>query len=175
MCQSSDGCSWISSLWSALKCPVMVFEMSVGLARGSSQPGDQTQVSRIAGEFFTAEPPGKPKNTGVGNLFLLQVDIPNPGIEPVSPALQSDYLPTETSGKLGLVKGALLRLVKRARSPENCSSSPFCEFVWSFFQFINTVHFWLFIFFHLVVWYQSPLFFIFYIVSSFFWIRFQSM
>ena len=33
MCQSSDGCSWISSLWSALKCPVMVFEMSVGLVK----------------------------------------------------------------------------------------------------------------------------------------------
>ena len=30
-------------------------------SRGSSQPRDQTQVSRIAGEFFTAEPQGKPK------------------------------------------------------------------------------------------------------------------
>jgi len=27
----------------------------------SSQPRDQTQVSRIAGRFFTAEPQGKPK------------------------------------------------------------------------------------------------------------------
>ena len=31
-------------------------------SRGSSQPRDPTQVSRIAGRFFTTEPPGKPKN-----------------------------------------------------------------------------------------------------------------
>ena len=30
-------------------------------SRGSSQPRDQTQVSRIAGRFFTGEPPGKPE------------------------------------------------------------------------------------------------------------------
>ena len=35
--------------------------------RGSSQSRDWTQVSHIA-----AEPPGKPKNTGVGSLSLLQ-------------------------------------------------------------------------------------------------------
>ena len=41
-------------------------------SRGSSQPRDQTQVSHIAGGFFIAEPQGKPKNTGVGSLSLLQ-------------------------------------------------------------------------------------------------------
>ena len=41
-------------------------------SRGSSQPRDGTQVSHIAGKFFTVSPPGKPKNTGVGSLFLLQ-------------------------------------------------------------------------------------------------------
>ena len=40
--------------------------------RGSCQPRDLTQVSCIAGIFFTAEPSGKPKNTGVGSLSLLQ-------------------------------------------------------------------------------------------------------
>ena len=30
-------------------------------SRGSSQPKDQTQVSHIAGRFFTSEPPGKPR------------------------------------------------------------------------------------------------------------------
>ena len=34
-------------------------------SRGSSQPRDQTQISRIAGRFFIAEPQGKSKNTGV--------------------------------------------------------------------------------------------------------------
>ena len=35
----------------------------IPFSRGSSQPRDQTQVSRIAGRFFTFEPPGKPLNT----------------------------------------------------------------------------------------------------------------
>ena len=29
-------------------------------------------------------------------------DLPDPGIEPGSPALQADYLPTELGGKLAL-------------------------------------------------------------------------
>ena len=41
-------------------------------SRGSSQPRDRTQDSRIAGSLFTAAPQGKPKNTGVGSLSLLQ-------------------------------------------------------------------------------------------------------
>ena len=41
------------------------------LLQGSSQPRDRTQVSHIAGEFLLSEPPGKPKNTGVGSLSLL--------------------------------------------------------------------------------------------------------
>ena len=51
---------------------------------GSSQPRDQTQVSQIAGGFFKAEPQGKPKNTGVCTLSLLQWIFPtqesNPGL-----------------------------------------------------------------------------------------------
>ena len=42
------------------------------LSRRSSQPRDWTQVSHIAGRFFTSWPRGKPRNTGVGSLFLLQ-------------------------------------------------------------------------------------------------------
>ena len=37
---------------------------------------DQAQVSRTAGGFFTAEPQGKPKNTGMGSLSLLQGMFP---------------------------------------------------------------------------------------------------
>ena len=41
--------------------------------RGSSQPRDRTQISHIAGRFFTTSlSTGKPKNTGVGSLSLLQ-------------------------------------------------------------------------------------------------------
>ena len=46
-------------------------------SRGSSQIRDQTQVSHIADGFFLpSEPPGKPKNTGVGSLSLLQGIFP---------------------------------------------------------------------------------------------------
>ena len=44
-------------------------------SKGSSQPTDWTQVANIVGRVFTSLPselPGKPKNTGVGSLSLLQ-------------------------------------------------------------------------------------------------------
>ena len=40
------------------------------------------------------------KNTGVGWHFLLQGNLPNPGIELRSPTLQADSLPSEPSGNL---------------------------------------------------------------------------
>ena len=45
-------------------------------SRGSSQPRGRTQASRIAGNSLSTEPQGKPKNTGVGNLPLLQQIFP---------------------------------------------------------------------------------------------------
>ena len=48
------------------------------------------------------------ENTGMGCHFLLQGNLPNPGIKPGSPALQADSLPTEPPGKPRevLIKGA---------------------------------------------------------------------
>jgi len=46
--------------------------VAIPFSRGSSQPRDQTQVSRIAADSLPAEPQRKPKNTGVGSLSLLQ-------------------------------------------------------------------------------------------------------
>ena len=43
---------------------------------GPSQPRDWAQVSHIAGGFVTSEPPGKPKDSRVGSLFLLQGIFP---------------------------------------------------------------------------------------------------
>ena len=51
---------------------IMLEWVAMPSSRGFSQPGDPTQVSHIAGGFFTIWPPGKPKNTGLGSLFLLQ-------------------------------------------------------------------------------------------------------
>ena len=51
-------------------------------------------------------PPGPPvhgnssgKNIGVGHHFFLQGSFPHPGIQPGSPALQADSLPSEPLGK----------------------------------------------------------------------------
>ena len=53
-------------------------------SRGSFQHRDQTQVSLITGDSLPAEPPGKPKNTGVGNLSLLQWIFPTQELNWVS-------------------------------------------------------------------------------------------
>ena len=42
-------------------------------SRGSSQPRDRAQVSALWVYALPSEPPGKPKNTGVGSLSLLRV------------------------------------------------------------------------------------------------------
>ena len=52
----------------------------------------------LQADSLPAEPPGKPKNTGVDSLSSL-VDLPDPAIEPSSPALQVDSLPAELPGK----------------------------------------------------------------------------
>ena len=39
------------------------------------------------------------QNTGMGSLSLLQGNLPNPGVEPRSPALQANSLPAEPPGK----------------------------------------------------------------------------
>ena len=45
-------------------------------SRGSSQLRDHTQVSTLQADSLPAEPQGKPKNTGVGSLTLLQQIFP---------------------------------------------------------------------------------------------------
>ena len=68
-------------------------------SRGSSQPGIKPRSPALQVDSLPAEPPGKPKNTGVGSLSYLQGNLPDPGIEPGSPALQADSLPAELPGE----------------------------------------------------------------------------
>ena len=49
---------------------------SVPSSKGSSQLRDLIQFSHMAGRFFTSQPPGKPKNIGLGSLSLLQQIFP---------------------------------------------------------------------------------------------------
>ena len=53
-------------------------------------PGTEPRSPTLKADSFPAEPPGKPKNTGVGSPIPSPTDLPDPGIEPGSPALQAD-------------------------------------------------------------------------------------
>ena len=66
---------------------------------GSSQSRGQTQVSCIEGRFFTSWATREAQECWRRKPFPSQVDLPNPEIEPGSPALQVDSLLTELSGK----------------------------------------------------------------------------
>ena len=68
-------------------------------SRGSFQPRDWTQVSHIAGRFFTTWATREAQEYWSGYPILSPADLLNPGIKPGSPALQVDSLPTELSGK----------------------------------------------------------------------------
>ena len=69
--------------------------VAVPSSRGSSQPGIEPRSPAVQAVSLPAEPPGKPRDTGVGSLSLLQRIFPNLGIKPGSPALQVDSLPTD--------------------------------------------------------------------------------
>ena len=72
-------------------------------SKGSSQPRDWTQVSCIAGEFFPSWATREAQEYWNGYPIASPVDLPDPGIELGSLALQADCLPTEFWGKPPLV------------------------------------------------------------------------
>ena len=62
-------------------------------SRGSSQPrSSEPQSPALQADSLPAEPPGKPNNAGVGSLSLFRGNLPDPGMELVSPALKADSL-----------------------------------------------------------------------------------
>jgi len=88
-------------------------------SRGSSQPMDRTQVSAIAGRFFTSWATRKAQEYWSGESIPAPADLPDPGIELVSPALQADSLPTEQSYKRRPLKIRLLSPGARSHCFEN--------------------------------------------------------
>ena len=68
-------------------------------SRGSSQPTDPTQVSCIAGGFFTIWATREAQEYWSGWSIPFLGELPDPGIEPRSPTLQTDSLPAELPGK----------------------------------------------------------------------------
>ena len=67
-------------------------------SRGSSQPRDRTQVSRIADRFFTVWTTREAHEYWSGLPIPSSGDLPNPGIEPGSPALQVDSFSAKLAG-----------------------------------------------------------------------------
>ena len=76
--------------WSRLPCPPPGDLPNLGI---------EPRSPILQEDSFPGEPPGKPKNTGVGNLSFLQW-IFRPRNQTGSPALQADFLPAELPGKL---------------------------------------------------------------------------
>ena len=64
-------------------------------SRGPSQPKDRTQVSHITDGFFTSWATRKAQEYWSGQPIPSSWGLPDPGIEPRSPALQVDSLPSE--------------------------------------------------------------------------------
>ena len=89
LCNSMDCSPPGSSVHGILQARILEW-VAMPCSRGSSQPRDQTQVSRIAADSLPCEPPWKPMNTGVGCPIPPSGDLPDLGIKLESPALQMD-------------------------------------------------------------------------------------
>ena len=69
-------------------------------SRESSQPRDQAQVSHIAGGLFTSWATREAQEYwSILKPIPSPADLPEPEVEPGSPALQANSLPTDLSGK----------------------------------------------------------------------------
>ena len=73
--------------------------IAISFSRGLSRPRDRTQVSRIAGRFFTSWATREAQEYWNGKPISSPADLPDPEIKPGSSALQVDSLPTDLSGK----------------------------------------------------------------------------
>ena len=69
------------------------------LLQGIFLTRDWTQVSHIAGEFFTIWATREAQEWLEWVAYPSSGELPNPGIEPGSPALQVNSLPAELPGK----------------------------------------------------------------------------
>ena len=73
--------------------------VAISFSRGSSQPGMEPRSPTLQVDSLPAEPPGKPKNTGVGSLSLLRGIFPTQESNQGLLHWQVDSLPSEPSGK----------------------------------------------------------------------------
>ena len=93
---------WTAALQAPLSMEILqarILEwVAMPSSRGSSQPRDGTQVSRIAGGFFMGGATREAQEHWSGWPIPFPGEFPNPGIEPGSLALQADALPAKLPG-----------------------------------------------------------------------------
>ena len=78
--------------------PMKVLNQKSSMKESESE--SHSVVSDSLGPYGLYSPWNSPgQNIGVGSCSLLQGGLPNPGIEPRSPALQADSLPVDPQGK----------------------------------------------------------------------------
>ena len=65
----------------------------------------------------------------MGNLCLLQGNLPNPGIEPRSPTLQEDSLPAEPQGKHGWLYYYLIVREIYLTVRQNSGENPYFDYL----------------------------------------------
>ena len=85
--------------WSGLPCPPPEDLPDPRIEPGSPALQADSFFFFFAGGFFTPEPQGKAKNTGMDSLSLLQGKLLDPGIELGSPALKADSLLLSHQGR----------------------------------------------------------------------------
>ena len=88
-------------------------------SRRSSQPRDRTQVSRTAGGFFTSWATRGAQEYWRGWPIPSPGDLPDPGIELGSPALQADSLPSEQQGSPRILEWAAYPFSRGSSRPRN--------------------------------------------------------
>ena len=107
---------------------------SLSLLQGISQPRDRTQVSPSAGGFFTSWATREAQEYWSGKPIPSPGDLPNPGVELRSPALQVDTLPTMLSGKAALYVSTYKVLIKNlAFGRDSINRSYYC-YSWFYFH-----------------------------------------
>ena len=98
LCDPVDCSLPVSSVHGILQAGILEW-VAIAFSRGSSQLRNWTEVSCLAGRFFTNWTTREAQEYWNGQPIPSVADLPNSGIKPESPALQVDSLPTKLSGK----------------------------------------------------------------------------
>ena len=113
LCHTMDCSLPCSSLRGILQARILEW-IAVSFSRGSSQPRDQTQNSHIAGGFFTIWATREAHEYWSGKPIPSPGDLPDPGIELGSPALQADLYQLSHQGSPSLdIRPLLIRYMIR--------------------------------------------------------------